>query len=180
MWKILRSFNALTTYIRGNRREKRDQAQHRLRERPSREDVIHGFRLILGRELEDESAIAAHMRVSNVAEFRRLLLNSEEFREKYKIMHPDTCDHPSLTMDRDTLVFIHLRKTGGISLRNLLEAQFPADRRCPIREHQLHLLSVAEPGRYDFFSGHFDQSSMRLIPATKSRRLPYFAIHVPD
>jgi hypothetical protein len=56
----------------------------------------------------------------------------------------------------------------------MLEAQFPADRRCPVREDQLHLLSVAELGHYDFFSGHFDRASIRLIPRNKIKTVALF------
>jgi hypothetical protein len=174
MLQIVRSLNSLISRIRTGRRQQPKQAQNRLGERPSREDVVNGFRLILGRDIDDEGVIDAHMRISSVAELRRLLLKSVEFREKYKLMHPDACEHPSLTMGRDTLVFIHLRKTGGISLRNVLEAQFPEDRRCPVREDQLHILSAAELGHYDFFSGHFDQTSLRMIPRNEIKTVTLF------
>jgi hypothetical protein len=174
MWKILRPLAALAAHIRGNEREKGDQVPHRLRERPSREDVLHGFRLILGREPENESAIDAHMRIPNVAELRRVLLSSDEFQGKYRVMHPETSDHPNSSMGRETLVVIHLQKTGGTSLRVMLAKQFPPDRICPVFEDKLHLLSVAELGRYDFFCGHFDQSSIRFIPRTNVRTVALF------
>lgn len=47
--------------------------------RPTREDVIAGFRWILGREPESEEVIAQHARLSNVASLRDTLLNSKEF-----------------------------------------------------------------------------------------------------
>jgi Sulfotransferase family len=174
MWKALRPLNALVSQIKKNEREKAQQIEHRLLERPSREDVLHGFRLILGREPEDQSAIDAHMLIPTVAELRQVLLSSGEFKGKYKVMHPDSCGHPYLTAGRDTLVFIHLEKTGGTSLRNMLEGQFPLDRRCPVRDNKLHLLSVAELGRYDFFAGHFDRSSLRFIPRDKIKTVALF------
>jgi hypothetical protein len=131
---------------------------------PSRKDVQYAFRLILGREVHNESAIDAHMAISSVAKLRTALLSSPEFRGKYQSMFPEVQDHPSLSMERSALVFIHLQKTGGTSLRSLLAANFPANRICPILEDKLHLLTVAELGRYDFFSGHFDQSALRLLP----------------
>ncbi len=135
---------------------------------------MNGFRLILGRELDDQNVIDAYLRVSNVAELRKALLTSVEFHEKYQAMRPDTCEHPNLSIARDTLVFIHLRKTGGISLRSMLEQQFPADRRCPIREDLLHRLSVAELARYDFFAGHFDRTALRLIPRSSIKTIALF------
>lgn len=45
----------------------------------TREEVIHGFRLILGREPGDEASIAAHMRIRDASELAAVLLRSPEF-----------------------------------------------------------------------------------------------------
>jgi hypothetical protein len=164
MWKALRPFNALVTELRRNRYVENTRGPLRFLERPSRDDILNGFRFILGRELANERAIDEHMLISNFAEFRRTLLTSEEFKSIYRAMLPDIHGHPSLSMERDTLAFLHLQKTGGSSLRTMLETQFSPDRRCPVRDDKLHLLSVAELGYYDFFSGHFDRSALRIIP----------------
>jgi hypothetical protein len=132
--------------------------------RPSREDVIQAFRLILGREIRDEPTIEAHMRAASVAELREALMRSEEFAGKYRTMHPDVENHPNMSRGRRAIVFIHLQKTGGTSLRELIGRQFSPERRCPILEDKLHVLSLAELGRYDFFAGHFDISSIGFIP----------------
>jgi hypothetical protein len=92
------------------------------------------------------------------------LLTSEEFVGKYKVMHPDRAEHPSLNSKRRTIVLIHLQKTAGTSLRQIIGQSFPLDRRCPVFEDRLHALTAAELGHYDFFSGHFDISATRLIP----------------
>jgi hypothetical protein len=174
MLKILRLFNGLVPQLGRYRQEKLEQVQHRLLERPSREDVLHGFRLILGREPEDQQAIDAHMRIPSVAELRRTLLGSSEFQGQYKIMRPEPYDHPSLSIERETVVFIHMQKTGGTTLRTLLEGQFPADRVCPVRVDKLHLLSVAELGQFDFFAGHFDRSSICFIPRKEIKTVALF------
>jgi Sulfotransferase family len=174
MWKAFRPISALAAQIRRNGFETVEQNLPTPLGRPSREDIVHGYRLILGREPEGQSVIDAHMLIPSVAEFRRLLLSSDEFKGKYKAIDPDKCDHPSLSMGRDTLVFIHMQKTGGTSLNAMIERQYPAHRRCPVREDKLHLLSVAELGRYDFFSGHFDQSSIRFIPRDKIKTVALF------
>jgi len=174
MRKVMSHLADLVAGIRGSRVEAAAQVKHKLLARPSREDVLNGFRLILGREPEDEHAISAHMLIPTVAELRQALLASEEFRGKYKVMHPGSEAHPSLSMGRRTIFFIHLQKTGGTSLRIMLERQFPADRRCPVLEDKLHLLSVAELGQYDFFAGHFDQSSLRFIPRDNIKTVALF------
>ena len=174
MWKVRRLVNALVPQSQRHRRETIEQVQHRLRERPSLEDVLHGFRLILGREPENEQIIDAHMNIPTVSELRRTLLVSSEFQGKYKMMRPETHDHPGLSIEREAVVFIHMPKTGGTTLRALLAGQFPADRVCPVQEDKLHLLSVAELGQYDFFAGHFDRSSICFIPRKEIKTVVLF------
>jgi hypothetical protein len=174
MQKILRLFNALVPQFGRYRREKLEQVQHRLLERPSREDVLHGFRLILGREPENQQTIDALMHIPSVAELRRTLLGSTEFQSQYMVMRPEPYEHPSLSIERETIVFIHMQKTGGTTLRALLKGQFPADRVCPVRVDKLHLLSVAELGQFDFFAGHFDRSSIRFIPREEIKTVALF------
>jgi hypothetical protein len=174
MWKVLHLVDALVPQFRRYRQQKIEQAQHRLRDRPSLEDVLHGFRLILGREPENQQAIDAHMNIPTVSELRRTLLVSSEFQGKYKMMRPETHDHPGLSIEREAVVFIHMPKTGGTTLRALLAGQFPADRVCPVQQDKLHLLSVAELGQYDFFAGHFDRSSICFIPRKEIKTVVLF------
>ena len=174
MWKVLQLVNALVPQFQRARRENTEEVRQRLLQRPSREDVLHGFRLILGREPENQQAIAAHLDIPSVAELRRTLLSSSEFQGVYKTMHPETWDHPGLSIDRKTVVFIHMQKTGGTTLRALLEGQFPADRVCPVRVDKLYLLSVGELGQFDFFAGHFDRSSLCFIPRKEIQTVALF------
>ncbi len=174
MWKTPRSVDALVGSIQRKLGANPESAQRGLLEQPTRQDVLHAFRFILGREPNDEHAIRAHMGIPTVSELRRVLLNSQEFQGKYKVMNPDCGVHPEFSAQRETTVFIHLQKTGGTTLRAFLERQFPADRICPVHDNSLHLLSPAELGRYDFFSGHFDRSSIRFIPRNNIRTVAMF------
>jgi hypothetical protein len=174
MRKALRRLTALVSQERGYENRKAKQVRHTLLAPPSRQDILNGFRLILGREPEDETVINAHLAAPNLAEFRQALLLSHEFQDKYMALQPDPCGHPTLSVGRETLVFIHLQKTGGTSLQAMLACNFQAERRCPVREDKLHLLSVAELGHYDFFSGHFDRSSIRYIPRNRIRTVALF------
>src|ERR1700723_3100463 len=133
MRKMLRPFSAVLTKLQRSGRPVVDQPPLPAIDWPSRDAVINGFRFILGREPGNENAIDEHARIPSFAAFRQALLGSEEFRGNFKVMFPEAYGHPSLTMGRETLAFIHLQKTGGTSLRTMLERQFPADRRCPIR-----------------------------------------------
>jgi hypothetical protein len=174
MWKVVRPFGAVMMKLQRSRRPVVDQHPLPAIDWPSRDTVINGFRFILGREPGNERAIDEHARISSFAAFRQALLGSEEFRGNYKVMFPEAYGHPSLTMGRETLAFIHLQKTGGTSLRTMLERQFPVDRRCPIRGDKLYHLSVAELGQYDFYSGHFDRCSLRFIPRDNIKTVALF------
>ncbi len=169
MWKKLGSLTALMTKTRAAESDKAAEIPRTLLGPPARDDVLNGFRLILGRELTDESTISAQLGHRTIAELRLSLLNSEEFRGKFKILNPVCSDHPDLSRGRGTLAFIHLQKTGGMSLRALLQAQYQPDRVCPVIDNNLHLLSLAELGRYDLFVGHFDRTSVSLIPRDNIR-----------
>jgi hypothetical protein len=158
------NLKTLIAKMRKNGPNKTSSVPHNLSDPPTAEDVRQGFRFILGRELNNDRDISAQLRRQSVAEFRLSLLKSEEFQAKYKVIHPGAGNHPDLSRQRDTLVFIHLEKTGGNTLRNYLEGKFPSDRVCPARFNELHLYTAAELGFFDFFAGHFDRSSIRLIP----------------
>ncbi len=158
-----KSFKDLLAYFQRKQNRDFESGEQGLLKRPSRVDVIQAFRLILGREPE-EKGIASHLNVPTVAELRRLLLTSEEFRGKYRAMYPEAHSHPNLNRSRRAIAFIHLLKTGGTTLREILGRQFTSERRCPILEDKLHVLSLAELSQYDFFAGHFDISCRTLIP----------------
>jgi hypothetical protein len=167
--KAPRWLSAIKSQIDGRGLETAGVADRRLLDRPTREDILQGFRLILGRELTDESAITAQLGHRSIAEFRLSLLNSTEFQGKFKLIRPGPRGHPEFTRERETLVFIHLQKTGGMSLRAQLQKRFDADRICPVIDDNLHRLSVAELASFDLFAGHFDRSSLSFIPRDRIR-----------
>ena len=72
---------------------------------------------------------------------------------------------------REAIAFIHVPKTGGTTLRSLLTACFPQTHIDPSR---LELHSPAVLARYNFFHGHFDYFSTRLIPRNRIRRVSIF------
>ena len=172
---ILNSLKNLSAKLRRSNRQRRTPEQQGsgwktdeavsdgLRQPPTREDIRQCYRLILGREPENEQTIVEQMRYPTVGEFRYAALKSIEFRGKYRAIFAEKPD-PYWSHARRTLVFIHLEKTGGTTLRNLLTAQFEEDRICPGPNSPIYSFPVAELGHYDFFAGHFDLDSVRYIP----------------
>ena len=140
---------------------------------PTREDIRQCYRLILGREPENEQTIDEQTQYPNVAAFRCAALKSIEFRGKYRAICAEKPD-PYWSDARPALAFIHLEKTGGTSLRDSLAAQFEEDRVCPGPNHPLYSFSVSELGYYDFFAGHFDLDSIRYIPRRNIKTVSLF------
>jgi hypothetical protein len=173
MWKALRPFNTLIAQLHERGRKEAGHIPHRLLKPPTREDICHGYRLILGRDPESEQIIAEQMQHVNVASFRLGLLISQEFRRQYWAICAPNVPDPYWSMGRPTLAIIHLQKTGGTSLRTLLEGQFPTERVCPYRFY-LYALPISELSEYDFFSGHFDFSSLRYIPRNDIKTVSLF------
>lgn len=160
-------FKTLIAQLRGNGHSETAQGTHRLLRRPTRSDIVYGYRMILGREPESEAMIEAQqMQHASVASFRRSLLKSIEFHGQNRSLYSEQALHPYWSRNRNTVVFIHLQKTGGTTLRSIIESQFAPERICPIRS-RLYSLAVAELGQYDFFAGHFDLPSLRFIPRDK-------------
>jgi hypothetical protein len=131
--------------------------------RPTREDILQCYRLILGREPENETTINEQMQYASVVAFRNATLKSIEFRGKYRALCADRPD-PYWSNSRRSIAFIHLEKTGGTTLRDALAPLFEEDRVCPGPNNPIYSFSVAELGHYDFFAGHFDLDSVRYIP----------------
>lgn len=80
----------------------------------TRQDVIWAYRVILGREPKGEKEIEKDLAVGDLGELASALLNSSEFRLRYeRKIKPDAM-----------LVFIHIPKTAGTSVRIFLDQAF--------------------------------------------------------
>lgn len=64
---------------------------------------------------------------------------------------------------RDPIVFLHLHKTGGLTLDDVLAAHVAPARICPVKDDHLHLYTRAELDGFDLLSGHFDVGALRLL-----------------
>jgi hypothetical protein len=140
----------------------------------SREEIRYGYIYVLGREPEGENAYAAHGKVSGISAFREILLNSAEGREKLS-QYVRTADrHPYYDLDRRTVCFLHLEKTGGTTLYNLLRSYFPPERVSLPHIFSLHKMAVSDINRYDLVAGHFDYESSFFIPRAEVLRVSVF------
>lgn len=135
----------------------------------SRADVFSGYRMILGREPEDEGIITYHRQHENLSAFRRALLAPEEFNQLHfqtrgesDIPFPDWED-----LSTPRVVFMHSPKTGGTTLHSLLAGHFQENLICPERFNGIRNYPTGELAKYRLFSGHYDLASCHLIPGQK-------------
>lgn len=68
---------------------------------------------------------------------------------------------------KEKIVFLHIPKTGGTTLHNLISESFPKPRICPERFNNLVSLDKSELDSYGFFSGHYDWRNVENIPGNK-------------
>lgn len=131
----------------------------------SREDVVNGYRFILGREPEDESVIEYHRQHADLMALRSALLDSDEFRSLLDMPKGSPSEYPTWkALGEARIVFMHAPKTAGSSLHRILSDLFPSTSVCPERFNGLRHLSAGDLCRYRLFSGHFDLVSAQLIP----------------
>lgn len=140
----------------------------------SKEDVRNAFRYILGREPENYRTIFKYMLFPSVDSVRAYLLRSAEFQSKYRALGREVQAHPAQFRERPATAFIHLQKAGGTTLHALLARNFEPARVYQAPENRLHMLSVAELGWFDLFSGHFDFASLAFIQRRVVRAVAFF------
>jgi hypothetical protein len=124
------------------------------------------FKVLLGREPEDE-AIGHYTPMlllpNGFEHVLKIVMESDECRRRWHSFLPEL-PHPSVTRDEPVTVFLHIQKTGGTSLQNMIADTFSD--RVVYREHAdtLYLRSAAELAQYSIFLGHFNYDSISYIP----------------
>jgi hypothetical protein len=75
--------------------------------------------------------------------------------------------HPASSYTSNTVVFLHIQKTAGTSVQNMLQEAFARDKIYREYVDTLHLHSPAELSAYSLFAGHFNYDSLAFIPRRK-------------
>jgi hypothetical protein len=131
----------------------------------TREQIRIAFVLLLGREPESEEVYAAHAWITDLPELRLAVLGSEEYRTRL--------DNILRARSREAIVFIHLEKTGGTTLHNILAANFEPQKVSPPHFGYSQAYSITE-AIYDLFSGHYDYETAIAIPRSSKKIVSLF------
>ena len=91
--------------------------------------------------------------------------DSREYREF--LAKERTWPHPKRNYNRNTLVFLHIEKTAGTSVQNILREAFGVEQVYGENRDTLHLHSPGELSLYSVFAGHFNYDSLIFIPRQK-------------
>jgi hypothetical protein len=70
-------------------------------------------------------------------------------------------------VDGPAHVFLHVPKTGGTSLHNILVANYQGSEVCPERFNNLKQIDINQIRGYKYYSGHYDWSSLSYIEREK-------------
>lgn len=136
---------------------------------PGRQDVVNGYRWILGRDPESDAAIQAHQKKSTVKELRISFLRSPEFSVEYSKRIGQEAVPATDAIPASRIVFMHLPKTGGTAVHSMLRQHFRDEEVCPERWNNLYRYSLGELTHYRLFSGHFDHTSCQLVPGANNK-----------
>ena len=142
----------------------------------TRADVEAAYRFILGRPPESEAAYAYGLSAGSVPELRRWLMSGEEFAQRIQRDAPHALRRwmlaemqaPPAEPDADgrpRIVFLHIMKTAGSSIRRRLEelaGEEPIWRR--EKEGLPGSVPAAELAPYRVVMGHFTIADARHVP----------------
>ncbi len=135
---------------------------------PSERDVANGYLWVLGRKpsRDEVKAACAYFGAQGsgaLQAFHNGLVVSEEFRLRrirtHQFMRVDPVD-----LFRKKIVFLHIEKCAGTSLRTMLVSQVGPGRVCPEYFNGLADWTANELAAYDLFAGHFDLACCEVIP----------------
>jgi hypothetical protein len=142
------------------------------------DDVVQAYRWILGRDPESNAKAEELARTPRLgrAELRLRFLRSQEFLKqitRYGLAIPFSAHAAELRRilpdQIPRLVFLHIPKTGGTTLHQLLVDSLDGETMCPERHNCLGRRSAVELASYRLFSGHYDRSALLLIPGSHRR-----------
>ena len=130
------------------------------------EDLVRAaYRGLLKRD-PDEEGLAAHVgKLLRHRDPAALISEVARSDEHWSMLTTQkSWPHPTLSYDHPAIVFLHIEKTAGTSVQNMLLEAFPKEQ--VYREHRdtLYRRSPAELSAYSVFAGHFNHDSLALIP----------------
>src|SRR5947207_1247200 len=146
--------------------------QHQVAHRAG--DLVRAaYRSLLRREPEDAALTCYAEQLKEHKSLEQLLGAIGQSQERDTMLRKDgDWPHPARSYNETTWVFLHVEKTGGTSLQNMLLQSFGAARVYHEHNDSLHLHCPAQLSMYSVFAGHFNYDSLAFIPR---RQLKLFA-----
>jgi hypothetical protein len=133
------------------------------------EDIVRAVCDGLTNSTPDEEKLAAYVDTftlgRNLADLVSVVGNSDEHWSA--LAKRRSWPHPASSYNNNTVVFLHIQKTAGTSVQNMLQEAFARDKIYREYLDTLHLHSPAELSTYSLFAGHFNYDSLAFIPRRK-------------
>jgi hypothetical protein len=125
---------------------------------------------VLGREADQHGLDRYSELIINpcgITNCLRAIISSDEFTSRVKFSK-DKIIVTQEDIEQEKIVFLHLPKTGGSTLHELLVKGRPDEEICTARHNNLHAFAAGKLSKYRVFSGHYDYISSQLIPGPKA------------
>ena len=129
-----------------------------------REEIRWAYRMLFGREPEDEQAYASQSLHADVPALREALMRSPEGLSHLRAHARAVASSCYFNYFQPLLVFIHMEKTGGTSLYEALVAQLGGKRSSSPHLSFLPEYTLSELNQSDFISGHFSFQDAMALP----------------
>ena len=130
----------------------------------TREEIRWGYLMLFGREPECEEAYETHAVLADLATLRRVLIQSPEGLARLRTDMRIAASTYDFNYFRPLLVLVHMEKTAGTSLYEMLAAHYGPVRSSPPHLAFLPELTLGELNQYDFVSGHFSFQEAMALP----------------
>lgn len=131
-------------------------------------ELVHAvYRGLLGREPDPKGLQKYSRDLAKGGQLSTVLtdiIESVEFSKVHERKQRRKLVDPSISYDKETVVFLHIQKTAGTSMQNMLVDTY--GKQTLYREHAdtLYQYSPAELSAYSAFAGHFNYDSLAYIP----------------
>lgn len=131
----------------------------------TRDEIRTAFLCLLFREPESEDVYDVFSTSKDAIQLRQIIMRGAEFRRRMTAIRE--------AEQRDALFFLHLEKTGGSSVFDMLARNFRPDQVAPGHYGFRDKFDMIE-SRFDFYAGHFDYDLVSQVRRRSKKMLSVF------
>ena len=126
--------------------------------------VSTAYQALLGRDPDEAEMKPAAHELAQTRDLTQLITRIAASREHYSRIAALECQNPLNLLDKRCVIFLHVQKTAGTSMQNMLRGAFPGEPIFQEHDDTLYRYPGGKLAEYSVFSGHFNFDSLAFIP----------------